>query len=265
MLQSKSQLREELARSKESLISEVSKSQSLTRRLDEMEQELSNLNEEIKEGHNHLRQAHQEKQRLEKLAHDLRVKKTPSTSPERAPPAAESEWPKRASTTNGGLRELKLGRSNSRSQAPAFNKRVSSLNTQNLPGKENENPQSADSTPTSAVDNDILVLELVQAKTAEAMAKQEAEEAKAKLESLRKMLGMSNGEISPGHKATTSQSHIGSATLGAFSAYLARPADARREPSPVTTPGTSAAGGSFWGGWGKRSVSTSEVASPEKA
>ena len=52
---------------------------------------------------------------------------------------------------------------------------------------------SVSPTPTKQeVDNDALVLELVQAKTAEAVAKQEAEEAKAKLESLRKMLNLGN-------------------------------------------------------------------------
>ena len=52
---------------------------------------------------------------------------------------------------------------------------------------------------------DALVLELVQAKTSEAVARQEAEEAKQKLESLRKALGLSpNDMASMLHNASNS-------------------------------------------------------------
>jgi hypothetical protein len=260
MLQSKAQLRDELARSKEQLIFEVSKSQELSRRLNDMEQDLFNHKDQVKEGREHLRSAQQERQRLEKQIQDLRARKTPATSPIASSFSSDSEWLKRASV-NSGLRELRLGRTNSMNfQGPAFNKRTSSLHSQVPLGKENEYPTSTDASPMPtppAADNDALVLELVQAKTAEAVAKQEAEEAKAKLESLRKMLGMSGGD-SPGHRASPSQPNIGTATLGAFSAYMGRTVESKATTPPAATASLAPSGG-FWTGWGKRTVSSEKV------
>ena len=244
MLQSKSQLREELARSKEQLIIEVSKSQDFSRRLSEQQQEIQNLRDQVKETHTHIRNTHQEKQRLEKQIHDLRAKSAAST-PDGTQHNDASEWPTRSSAP--GLRELKLGRTNSgRSQAGTFNKRTSSLNTNaSVNTKENENPNSsAEQSPTKRkeeVDTDALVLELVQAKTAEAIAKQEAEEAKSKLEGLRKMLGMGSGESPSGHRSSPSVPVIGN------------PLERSMTLSAVAT------SSGFWGGWGKRSTSGEKV------
>lgn len=279
-LQSKSQMRDELVRVKEQLIGEVSKSQDLSRRLAESEQEISTLKDQVRDGHSHVRNAHQEKQRLEKQIHDLRARKSREKSPEKFTQSGDSEWPKRTSG-NPGLRELKLGRSGStRSQGANFAKRTSSLITTSL-GKENEPPASSvEASPVHpTIDNDALILELVQAKTAEAVAKQEAEEAKAKLESLRKMLGLSTPEI-PGHRPSPSQPNLVSAgsgtfspylerantTMGSFSPYLARAAaaDTKAVSPPVVTPSS---GGGFWGGWGKRTVSvtTDKMPTPDTA
>lgn len=260
MLQSKSQLRDELARVKEQLIIEVSKTQDFSRRISEHQQEIQNLKDQVKEGHGHIRNAHTEKQRLERMIHELKMKKGIATTPDGSRDN-DSEWPQRTSA-HSGLRELKLGRANSnKSQAPVFSKRTSSLGA----SKENEVPpqtSTSSSGPASPmkqgpdVDTDALVLELVQAKTAEAVAKQEAEEAKAKLESLRKVLGMPGNEVERGHRPSPSQPMIGS---GAFSGLLGK--NSAGTP-PVTTPPASSpspapAGGSFWGGWGKRTVSSS--------
>jgi uncharacterized coiled-coil DUF342 family protein len=262
MLQSKSQLRDELARSKEQLIFELSKSQELSKRLTEMEQEVLSLKEQVKEGHNHMRNGHQEKQRLEKQIHDLRSKKTLVASPNVASATGENEWPKRGSG-HAGLRELRLGRTNSNSsQGPTFSKRTSSLNTQVPNVKDNDSPISLSevSFTPPAVDVDALVLELVQAKTAKAIAEQEAEEAKAKLETFRRLLGMPNGD-SLGHRSSPSQPNIEkSVTLGAFSSYMGRPSESKITSPPVTTPSSSTSTGGFWGGWGKRTVSTEKVA-----
>ena len=262
MLQSKSQLRDELTRSKEQLIFEVSKSQEFSRRLTEMEQEVLSLKEQVKEGHNHIRNAHQEKQRLEKQIHDLRSKKTPVASPNVASATNETEWPKRGSG-HAGLRELRLGRTNSNSsQAPSFGKRTSSLNTQVPNVKENDSPISLSeiSFTPPAVDVDALVLELVQTKTAKAIAEQEAEEAKAKLETFRRLVGMQNGD-SLGHRSSPSQPNIEkSITLGAISSYMSRPSESKVTSPPVTTPSSTTSSGGFWGGWGKRIVSTEKVA-----
>jgi len=254
MVQSKVQLREELVRSKEQLANEVSKTQDYNRRLTEMEQEVNNLKDEVKEGHNHLRSAHQEKQRLERTIHDLRTKKTPTTPETKDRP--EPDW--RASTHGaGGLRELKLGRANStKSGPPAFAKRTSSLNTAAmtinmgmLPQSQNERPVSF-SAPSSAVsptkdaDMDALVLELVQAKTAEAQAKQEAEEAKGKLEGMKKLLGLNHGvENSLGHKSSPSQPNL----LQRNHAIPTGAGTKAESAAPL-----SAVVGNFWGGWGKK-------------
>lgn len=256
MLQSKSQLREELARSKEQLINEVSKTQEFSRRLTDQEQEITNLKDQLREGRNHIRSAHQEKQRLEKQIHDLRVKKTPSASPD------VREWPepdrRGSSQSSGGLKELRLGRSNSKAGQPAYSKRTSSLNTAAIAintqvQREHEyfnRPASFSNTPTDVPDSykdtdmDALVLELVQAKTAEAQAKQEAEEAKAKLDSMRKLLGMKGDSSIMGHKSSPSQPNLlkrtnvlGSAAGGAVQ-------------TPASAPG------GFWGGWGKKNTPT---------
>jgi hypothetical protein len=256
MLQSKSQLRDELARSKEQLIIEVSKSQDFSRQLSEQQQEINNLKDQVREGHGHVRNAHAEKQRLEKQIHDLRARKSTATTPDGSKDN-ESEWPSRQSN-HGGLRELKLGRTNSnRSQAPTFNKRTSSLNAAAIASKEIESLPQIPTPPETKPDTDMdaLVLELVQAKTAEAVAKQEAEEAKSKLESLRKMLGMAAGE-SPGlgHRPSPSQPMIErSATMSGFLGKTALKVE------PVVQAPVSAVTGGFWGGWGKRAVSSEKV------
>ena len=263
MLQSKFQLREELARSKEQLIIEVSKSQDFSRRLAEQHQEITNLKEQVKEGHTHVRNAHCEKQRLEKQIYDLRARKNSVTTPDGSR-ETETEWPTR--TSGYGLRELKLGRTSS-NQAPTFNKRTSSLNTAAMIAKENENPNATPATPTEPsptkqdADTDTLVLELVQAKTAEAIAKQEAEEAKAKLESLRKMLGMGSGDspgTGPGHRPSPSQPMIERSTTMGLSSYMLKREVPKVEIPPSAPASATSATSGFWGGWGKRAVSSSE-------
>ena len=256
LLQSKSQLREELARSKEQLINEVSKTQEFSRRLTDQEQEITNLKDQVREGRNHIRSAHQEKQRLEKQIHDLRVKKTPTGSPD------VREWPEPdrrcSSQSSGGLKELRLGRSNSKAGQPAFSKRTSSLNTAAIAintqvQREHEyfnRPVSVASTPTDLpdpykdADVDALVLELVQAKTAEAQAKQEAEEAKAKLDSMRKLLGMKGDSSTLGHKSSPSQPNLMKRT------NTLSPMAGGAVQTPASAPG------GFWGGWGKKTTPT---------
>lgn len=259
MLQTKSQLRDDLARAKEQLIIETSKSQEFTRQISEHQQEISNLKDQVKESHNHIRNAHQEKQRLERQIYDLRTKtKSAATTPDGSRDN-ETEWPNRTSG-NGGLREFRLGRTNSNKSikvpaptpaAPTFNKRTSSLNMGAIQAKETvplssggSTPPSNDQSPTRQdSDTDALLLQLVQAKTAEAIAKQEAEEAKSKLESLKKMLSMGNAGNAELQKG-----------LGMAAGHRSTPSSAS-----VSTPATAtltSGGGGFWTGWGKRTVST---------
>jgi hypothetical protein len=188
LLHTKSQLRDELARTKEHLAIEMSKSQECNHRIGELSQEATGLREQLRESHAHVRNLHQDKQRLEKQVHSLRVRasaETPSMTLEAggwfSNPSLSTG---NASTAgnNGGLRELKLGRSKSTPNTQmAFAQRSSSL----------LRSQTESSTSN---DYDTLVADLVQAKTAEAVARQEADEYKQKLESLRKACGLAPGE-----------------------------------------------------------------------
>lgn len=188
--QTKAQLREELARTKEHLMIEMSKSQEFNRRIDDLGQEANSVRDQLRESHAHVRKLHQEKQRLEKQVHSMRVRASSETT---GPVLESSGW--FSSSTLGaatggsstpsstGLRELKLGRSKSTPIAQAsFVRRTSSL----------ARTQTEPLGPTP--DPDSLVLELVQAKTAEAVARQEADEYKQKLEHLRKAVGLAPGE-----------------------------------------------------------------------
>lgn len=79
----------------------------------------------------------------------------------------------------GGLREFKLGRVPTTLSQSQFNKRSSSLGMQSI---------LSQSDSTGQPSAEALLMELVASKTAEAVAKQEAEEAKARLESLKKAM-----------------------------------------------------------------------------
>ncbi|KID96812.1 Rab-GAP/TBC domain protein, partial [Metarhizium majus ARSEF 297] len=235
MLQSKPQLREELLNTKGQLASAVSHSQELSRQIHEMDQELSALREQLRERHGHVRTLHQDKQRLEKQIHGMRARISSSSVSEPNNRDADPDWVGKGK--NGGLREFKLGRSKSTPQAPGYCKRISSLP---------QNPESViaagSGVATPPNEHEALLLELVQAKTAEATAKQEAEEAKQKLEALRKA-----------HVVPSSESHApspGSASLGVFSRLTGQattpPAENNLKPTAATA-GTSPNTGGFWG------------------
>ncbi|CAG8971261.1 hypothetical protein HYALB_00001427 [Hymenoscyphus albidus] len=249
IIQSKSQLREELSRSKEQLVIEQSKTQEATRRIGEQAQEISNLNDQIKASHMHARNAHGEKQRLEKQIQELKARRSAANTPD-GNKEMENEWPSRSS--NGGLREFRLGRTNSgqSNKTASYSKRTSSLNAAAMMARESERPDSIESTPTkSDVDTEALVLELVQAKTGKAIAEQEAEEAKAKLEALRKVLalnGLNGANISNDSPTITLHRSTPSA-----------PMIERTQSAAPAAP--AATGGGFmggWGGWGRRAVSS---------
>ncbi|EON96422.1 putative gtpase activating protein [Phaeoacremonium minimum UCRPA7] len=258
--QTKSQLRDELATAKEQLAAELARSQDAGRRAYDLEQELSMVKEQLRESHSHVRNMHQDKQRLEKQIHGMRVRASAESTPT---PEPTDGWFSRGTSTPaaggnagpGGLRELKLGRSKSTpSQVSGYNKRNSSL----LPSRSNPEvsiPAAPLTAPVS--EHDALLLELVQAKTAEAIARQEAEEAKQKLEMLRKAFGLAPGDLPPAtHNSTaaaTTASAVGSAAMGMFSRFTAstaegtaaKPAPPSAPTAPATT-GQTAAGG-FWG------------------
>lgn len=186
IVQTKPQMRDDLARSKEQLQIEMSKTQDAKRRAVDLEAEIANVKEQLRESHAHVRNLHTEKQRLEKQVHTMRVRASDSAGGNDG-----GGWlarnPSTKSNAPAGLRELKLGRSQSTPSGIAtINKRTSSMLSTNIPELAQPAPTSA---PTPTNEDDALLLELVQAKTAEAVARQEAEEAKQKLEQLRKTMG----------------------------------------------------------------------------
>ncbi|KKK19407.1 hypothetical protein P175DRAFT_0511506 [Aspergillus ochraceoroseus IBT 24754] len=172
--QTKQQLREDLDRWKNMHSVESGRCLDLTRRIDDHERENSSLREQLREARGRIQDGYRERQRLERMIRELRTAKT--HNPDTPPESYGSPTSDNGETLTSGLRELKLVRSNS--QKGIFNKRSSSLGLQTVLATENHKP----------VPEDALLLELVNAKTAEAVATQELEEVKAKLDSLRKMV-----------------------------------------------------------------------------
>ncbi|KAH8884748.1 hypothetical protein GQ53DRAFT_879398 [Thozetella sp. PMI_491] len=249
--QTKTEMRDELARAKEQLANEVAKTLDFNRRIAEIEREMTAVKEQLRDSHAHVRNMHTERQRLEKQMQGLRAR---ASDTPHSTLADAGEWLSKAAglTTSvpapgGGLRELKLGRSKSTpTQGPGpFNKRASSimLKTGVRESIIGAPPQSA---PVG--EHEALLLELVQAKTAEAIAKQEAEEAKQKLESLRKAFGLAPGDPAPASQANTmaanaaSQASVAasaaaSAAMGMFSRFTSQAASA---PASATAPAPAA-------------------------
>ncbi|KAI9823862.1 MAG: hypothetical protein M1826_007608 [Phylliscum demangeonii] len=169
---------------------ETTKSQHLLRRLEEQETELAQVRDQLKESRARIHDSHRERQRLEATMKDLRRTAAPPSSGNAALPNANHPEMgiRRSSTYGSGLREFKLNKSPTVPSAtfstPTYAKRTSSLSAQSTPtlGAE-KSPLASPAVPH----DDILLQELVRAKTAEAMAKQEAEELRSKLEFLRKM------------------------------------------------------------------------------
>ncbi|KAI9761825.1 MAG: hypothetical protein M4579_000764 [Chaenotheca gracillima] len=269
--ETKHQLRNELNQVKEQHGLEVSRYQELERRLNQQDQEMTILRDELKDARSRVRESHQEKQRLEQTIQDMQSRKSSLTSLESyseiststtSPVAAEAR-----SSVYGGLREFKLNRTGSlRSQtAPAFSKRTSSLNATALLMPDENEPSG---------EQESLLAELVQSKTAEAVAKQEAEELRAKLESLRKLIaaptGASGGTSS--HRASPSQPPLierktsfnplqsfGSSSTASGTAGAPPVTSESGKASPSLTPPATVSTGGFWSGWGKRSFSSQAV------
>lgn len=236
--QTKHQLRDEAMRWKEQFHDEAAKSAELSRQLTEKEREAPQLRDELRTARLRIQEAHRDKQRLEKSIQDLRNRKSVITdSNPDSPTSAVSEY----FATSNGLREFKLGRptaSPSYANPPAFAKRSSSLSIQTiLSSAEDQKP----------ADQDAMLLDLVNAKTAEAVARQELEEVKGKLDSLRKLLGgttPSPGAFN-GHRPSPSSPALTNIMTG----------KAPQELSKMNTP-TAPSSGGFFSGWGKRTLST---------
>ncbi|KAI0843212.1 rab-GTPase-TBC domain-containing protein [Hypoxylon sp. FL0890] len=230
-LLTKAQLRDELARTKEHLRIEMSKTQDFNRRIDELGQEASTLREQLRESHAHVRNLHQDKQRLERQVHTMRVRasaETPGSTPE------PGGWFSSATnlTTNGsGLREFKLGRSKS---TPNTQSAFASRSASSLVRTQTE--------PVTTHEHEALVLELVQAKTAEAVARQEADEYKQKLENLRKTYGLAPVETPTNTVASTAMGMI-----GRFATSVTEAGSGAKNAAPASTSTSTTNAGGFWG------------------
>ncbi|KAM3462914.1 hypothetical protein MY5147_005044 [Beauveria neobassiana] len=237
MLLTKSQLREELSQAKAELSAVTAQCQDLNRRIYDMDQEMAATKNQLKDRHSHVRTLHQEKQKLEKQLHSLRTTRASANpSYDAGTKDADSDWAAAAKGVNGtGLRDFKLGRSRSTpsNQDSLYNKRMSSL--QRPGAMPTESPPS---------EHEALLLELVQAKTGEATAKQEAEEAKQKLEALRKATGLAPGD-SPSSSAAVGAMGMFGRLTGQGPAATATPEPAVKLPSSASA--NSAASGGFWG------------------
>jgi len=235
MVESKHQLRDAVSEWREKHDAEAVKCRDLSRQLDEREAEQNSLKDQLKDARARIQDAHRDKQRLERTISDLRSRSSAPDSPaDLYTPVTEFPESKLPPPKANGLRELRLGRpepTRSSSIGPSgFSKRCSSLNTQAVLATENQEP----------VSNDALLLELVNSKTAEAVARQELEETKGKLDALRKIIG---GSIT---SPTTRNSESPTACTTTPSPGTKEPVKATHNPSAST--------GGFFSGWGKRST-----------
>ena len=234
--QTKHQLREDLKLWKAQYDVEVTRSADLNRQLVDEKTENARVLEQFREMRTRMQDVQHDKQRLEKTLQEMRSRRFSTDSEFESVPATPVDVP----SAPNGLRELKLGRSGSlrSNTAPvaAFSKRSSSLGISTVLATEDHKPASEDA----------LLLELVNAKTAEAVAKQELEEVKGKLDSLRKMLG-------GGPAATASNGHRPSASEACV------PKTPSVTETPKMAPPAISSGGGFFSGWGKRAPSNPAV------
>jgi hypothetical protein len=231
MFETKEVLRENMARIKEQLTSETLRAQSLARDLNDRDAELQSARDALTDTRHRLQQSYNQNQKHEKTIQELRQNARKNSSPgiwgssdnsPDTPPALSRSTT--ADSISGGLRELRLGRTPSQKSThqptSMFAKRSSSLATQQVLTTDNNAP----------ADNEALLLELVNAKTAEAVAKQELEELRGKFEHMKRVI---SGQIGASAVSPTPSPSI------------------NVEKKDAAAP----AGGWNWGGW-KRTVST---------
>ncbi|KKZ61871.1 hypothetical protein EMCG_03661 [[Emmonsia] crescens] len=233
IIETKHELRDEMVKWKEKHTVEASMCKGLSRRIEEQVVECSQLQEELKKAQSRLQESHKDKQRLEKTIQELRVRKNSRPDTSHDPQGSTGSRSDRGST---GLREFKLGRTGSTSST--FSKRTSSLGAHAFVSSED----------SRVGPDENLLLELVNAKTAEAVARQELEEVKGRLDSLRKLVSSPKGPgpIELGRSLTAN-------SLPTSKMFSNSPTESAK------TPGSSAAAaaGGFFSGWTKRTVSTS--------
>jgi hypothetical protein len=225
---SKTRLQEELDKAKGQVATAMSQSQDLNRKIHDLDQNVSSLKDQLRESHVHIRTLHQDKQRLEKQVRSMRVRA--SAASENTAVSDSSDRPV-STTSSNGLREFKLSRAKpSPSNALPYGRRPSSTarydNTLDVPSSPTFGP------PPTHQEHEMLLSELVQAKTAEAVAKQEAEEAKQRLESFKKAHALAIADHGNNHASM----------LSTASSNCNRPAAAQPNNAQTNS-------GGFWGAW----------------
>lgn len=251
IVESKHELREDVKLWKDQYELELTKSANLSRQVTDLETENVRLLEQFRGARSRMQEAHQDKQRLEKYIQELRSRRSSASDTYTDDSPISPDTPE---IRSGGLREFKLGRTGSfRSQTPAtqtFSKRSSSLGIQAVLTTEDHKPPAEDA----------LLLELVTAKTAEAVARQELEEVKGKLDSLRRLLG-ENGPVSPtvsgSHRPSPSEPCVAkNLSISTSSARGITGKGVQDNTLKVASPPSSGSAGGFFSGWGKKTVST---------
>ncbi|WEW62014.1 hypothetical protein PRK78_007514 [Emydomyces testavorans] len=229
--QTKQQLRDDIALWREKYEIELARCQNLGRTIDEREHENNQVKEQLREARARVQDAHRDKQRLERTIQELRARKSTASCSDRPLSAAPPDNNDRTSAT--GLREFKLGKppATTSPKTPTFSKRTSSLGAPTL------------YSPPDNANEDSLLSELVNSKTSEAIARQELEEVKAKLENLRKLISKAGVGISTAPGRSSGESVHLSAT---------------RTPSSSAASSASAGGG-FFSGWAKRTLSSGNI------
>ncbi|GME47667.1 putative gtpase activating protein [Neofusicoccum parvum] len=291
VFETKQYLRDSLARAKEQLHLETTRSQSLSRQLLDAETETSSLRNQLDETRQRVQASSIERQRLERQIQELKLQNqqarkaaTWSGSDSDVPSLTRSDTVDSVSSTtsNKGLREFKLGRSNT-TRAPttknrnSYNRIAPTPNTSAhgpIPNRSSSphtsstpmfNKRSSSLSAHAALNNDpagepdAILLELVNAKTAEAVARQELEELRARFEGMRKMLGVATPG---GNSATSGLSPNGvqkSATSDGTGFFGSGASSAKTPGSSHSTASNSGGGGGGFWGWGKRTVSTATV------
>ncbi|KAL8775571.1 MAG: hypothetical protein Q9209_000067 [Squamulea sp. 1 TL-2023] len=256
VVQSKHELREDLKLWKDQYEIEATRSADLLRQLADQESENARVLEQFRGVRSRMQESLKEKQQLEKTIEGMKSRRA-STVDSLSDVYTPVEGPENRPSAPGGLRELKLGRTGSTpslaAPLPTFSKRSSSLGLQTVLATEDHKPLA----------DEALLLELVNAKTSEAIARQELEEVKGKLDSLRRMLG-NTGPSMPvnSHRPSPSEPYV---ARGGFTADIdsSRPTTTRtgQESLKMATPATS---GGFFSGWGKRTTSSSFGESQKK-
>ncbi|RKF60462.1 putative gtpase activating protein, partial [Erysiphe neolycopersici] len=197
--QSKSQLKEELADAKRQLEIEISRTQEFGNQFFEQADEIKSLQQQIKEVHLHVRYAYEEKQRLERVIIDMRKEQQEKDQAYNSNKESLSKsidygrmWPAKS-----GLRTLQLRKENSNEfQKKVPQKKSSQIELQddyisvNVKVEDSSNINSSipiePETKPQENENENLIVELVRAKTAEAMAREEADDLRYQLEALKK-------------------------------------------------------------------------------